>query len=498
MKESSNHNKQKFSRESIIGLGEDSFRKNYYPELQGKIVDLEKINARNRAIIKTIPDLLLVSDEKGNISPYSSLKTTNKDLMINFMNDPHLMRALRSCIKEIITTREMITFDFTHAINKDEHYFEARVNISDINEILIIIRDVTEQKLLEKKLRDMADRDSMTKLYNRRIFEQKARDLHGTKDHTVAFVFIDIDGLKLLNDTLGHQFGDDVIITVAKTISSVFSENELTSRLSGDEFGIIIENQGQLYIEAKIDMLKERIHKLNTKDDKSNISISTGYALHESGVLDSRLLFKEADNNMYQNKMFKASSVRSGIVKTLMKALEARDYITEGHADRMEIMANHLGISIGLSQNQLDKIKLLAKFHDIGKVGIPDHILNKPSRLTDEEYRVMKTHTQIGQRIAKEANELKEIADLIYAHHERWDGRGYPDGISGEDIAIECRILSIVDTYDAMTNDRPYRKALDHTVAMEEIINNSGTQFDPNLVERFVEYMDTTYQEHFD
>lgn len=495
MKASSDNNRHKFSRESIIGLGEDSFRKNYYPELQGKIVDLEKINARNRAIIKTIPDLLLVSDENANITPYSSMNTDKKALMIDFMNDRTLMSELKSCIKEVVQQRSMLTINFTFEINGDQHFFEARTNISDINEVLIIIRDITEQRKLEMKLRDMADRDSMTKLYNRRVFEQKARELHGIKDHTVAFLFIDIDGLKLLNDTLGHQFGDDVIVTVAETISSVFSEHELASRLSGDEFGIIIENQGQLYVEAKIDMLKERIKTLNSNDDKSNISISTGYALHESGPLDSKLLFKEADNNMYQNKMFKAASVRSGIVKTLMKALEARDYITEGHADRMEIMANHLGISIGLSQNQLDKLKLLAKFHDIGKVGIPDHILNKPAKLTDEEYRIMKTHTQIGQRIAKEAVELNEIADLIYAHHERWDGRGYPDGISGEDIAIECRILSIVDTYDAMTNDRPYRKALPHDVAMEEIINNRGTQFDPNLVDRFVDYMKTTQAE---
>jgi HD-GYP domain-containing protein (c-di-GMP phosphodiesterase class II) len=188
---------------------------------------------------------------------------------------------------------------------------------------------------------------------------------------------------------------------------------------------------------------------------------------------------------MYQNKLLKTASTKNNLVKTLMKALEAKDYITEGHAERMDELAAKMGEALKLSQSQTDRIQLLTKFHDIGKVGIPDSILKKPSSLNEDEWKVMKTHAAIGERIALASSELKDISYLILQHHEKWDGTGYPLGAKGEEIPIECRILSIVDAFDAMTNDRPYRKALSTEYAMLEIKKCSGAQFDPSLVEVF-------------
>jgi diguanylate cyclase (GGDEF)-like protein len=485
LKESSNQ-KNKFNRESIIGLGEDSFRKNYYPELQKKIIDLEKINARNRTIIRTIPDIMLISDAKGNIYPYNYSLSNKSPYVEIIMRDDKIRKLLVDSVLQVVASGVMSSVQFAFKYENSNRFFEARINISETHELLIMIRDITEQKLLEHKLREMADSDSLTGLSNRRVFEEYIHIINNKRIEKVSVLVLDIDGLKLLNDTLGHQQGDEVIRITARLIEEVFGNADLTSRLSGDEFGIIQIGLSAKSIEDKMVQFNDKVNSINKASEKLRVSISYGYGYHDSGVVNTDLLFKEADNNMYQNKMFKTSSVRSSLVKTLMKALEARDFITEGHADRLEDLTVIIGRELGLAQNKIDNLKLLAKFHDIGKVGIPDNILNKPDKLTDAEYRIMKTHSQIGRRIAEESVNLKTIANLIYHHHERWDGKGYPEGLIGTEIPIECRILAIVDTFDAMTNDRPYRKALPSSVAVEEIVKNAGHQFDPQLVDVFL------------
>ncbi len=485
--ELSKHPKKKFNRESIIGLGEASFKKNYYPELQGKIIELEKINARNKSIINTIPDTLLIGDREGTLRRLMTVGGAEAGREALFIDDKKSSEILIRSVREVLYGQPTMTKELSLT---DEHgeqrIFEARINATDYEEALIMIRDITEQRQMEAELRDMAERDSLCGTLNRRMFERTMLAFDGKEDVAFGIVIMDIDGLKFINDTLGHESGDEAIRTVAHIIEKNFEPVGATYRLSGDEFGVLGAKVSVEASETAMIGVNADIDAYNDHSDRLKLSVSYGAAENNGGKLDVRHLFRMADNNMYQNKMFKSSSVRSSLVKTLMKALEARDFITEGHADRMEQLATDMGIAVGLSRNQLDKMKLLAKFHDIGKVGIPDKILKKPAKLTDEEYEVMKTHTQIGKRIANESVDLVDIANLIYYHHERWDGAGYPEQIAGEEIPIECRILAIVDTFDAMTNDRPYRKGLPVSVAVEEIRTNAGSQFDPALVDVFI------------
>jgi HD-GYP domain-containing protein (c-di-GMP phosphodiesterase class II) len=216
------------------------------------------------------------------------------------------------------------------------------------------------------------------------------------------------------------------------------------------------------------------------------ISISIGFAISSSDFHDINELYKEADDNMYREKLNHIQSFRSSMVQGMMKTLEARDFLTEGHAERMRELIWNLGTYVGLRSNMLTNLQLLAQFHDIGKVGISDKILFKPGTLTEIERLEMQRHSEIGYRIAQSIPDLSSISDLILKHHERWDGRGYPLGVKGEDIPLECRVLAIVDAYDAMTNDRPYRKAMSEEEALAEIENNAGTQFDPALVAKFL------------
>jgi HD-GYP domain-containing protein (c-di-GMP phosphodiesterase class II) len=192
---------------------------------------------------------------------------------------------------------------------------------------------------------------------------------------------------------------------------------------------------------------------------------------------------------MYREKLQQSHSSHSETVQALIKTMEARDYITEGHAVRLQDYAHKLATAVGLSEDRLTDLQLLARFHDLGKVGIPDSILHKPGPLTDAEFDEMRRHCEIGHRIALSLVDLAPVADFILKHHEQWDGQGYPLGLSGEDIPLECRILGIVDAYDAMTGERPYSRSKSAREALQELVRCAGTQFDPGLVKVFVSIM---------
>lgn len=481
-------NKKEITRESIIGLGENSFKKNYYSELQTKLLDLERVNSRNKALIATIPDILLISNARGHISPFSSSLKNDSSTVLGIMRNKAIMDDLKQVIQQVVETRELTTYYFTMPFQDHPHYFEVRIQISEFDEVLIMIRDMTERVTLENQLRDFAEKDALTRISNRRFFETVLDKVNRQEIKNLIILLIDIDGLKLVNDTLGHLTGDQVIISASQFINRCFQGLGIVSRVGGDEFGVIIQNHLPETVETALDNLKIELENFNESNaDTFKISLSYGYAHHTCGYVDTDFLFQEADNNMYQNKLLKESSARNNLVKTLMKALEAKDYITEGHTNRMHALSTIIGHQLRLPQNIMDRIQLLTKFHDIGKVGIPDSILKKPSGLTPDEWKVMKTHCNIGERIANESSELKVISHLILKHHERWDGTGYPLGLSEDEIPIECRVLSIVDSFDAMTNDRPYRPALSADTAINEIIGCSGTQYDPDLVVIFTQ-----------
>lgn len=481
MKKSSN---KKITRKDIIGLGEASFKKNYYPELQEKVLELEKINSRNSSLIKGIPDIILYYDEQTFITEYN-LPEDQRVINIILENEKIHQQLVKNC-QWVKKHEQLKVNNFRMIINDEERFYEGRIYLTQIKEIFIIIRDNTERIKLQEELKNQALTDSLTKAHNRRYFESKLEKYNGKILPGFALIIFDIDGLKLINDTLGHFTGDEMIKSAANIIKNHFIKADHLARIGGDEFGLIYKNTDYDYLQNQLSTFDNQLKIFNNSLEISEISMSYGYSFNHLGKVDVNLLYKKADNKMYQRKLLKESSMRHTLVKTLMKALEEKDYITEGHAHRMGATAAEIGIALNLSINTINRLKLLSKFHDIGKVGIPDEILKKPGPLNDKEWEIMKTHCEIGFRIANESAELKDIADLILKHQEKYDGTGYPLGIRGDEIPIECRIIAIVDAFDAMTNDRPYRKGMSTTNAIEELKKYSGSQFDPKIVEIFI------------
>ena len=326
----------------------------------------------------------------------------------------------------------------------------------------------------------------LTGLYNRTYFEEEMLRRDKMGEVGIGLIIFDLDGLKLVNDSFGHEQGDDLLVRTAELIRSCFAESDLVARIGGDEIAVLMNRTAPELIEAAMAKVYAAVEAAQLQPQRIPISLSAGAAYRTDVSVSMRELFREADNKMYRGKLHRSQSTRSAIVQTVMTLLEARDFITEGHADRLQEMLIRLAKAAGLPESRMTDLRLLAQFHDIGKVGIPDRILLKPGALEPDEVIEMRRHCEIGHRIAQSSPDLLPVADWVLKHQEWWNGGGYPLGLAGERIPIECRILSIADAYDAMTSDRPYRKAMSHAAAVAELRRCAGTQFDPELVELFI------------
>ena len=353
-----------------------------------------------------------------------------------------------------------------------------------------IAADITDLKLGEEKLKYLSLHDPLTGLYNRIYFEEEMSRIERGRYNAVGIVSCDVDGLKLVNDTLGHDQGDRLLVAAAGVIRGCFREVDLVARIGGDEFSVVLPDTTESAVEKACQRIQEAVASYNAANPELPVSISVGSAVSHGADRDLKDLFKEADNSMYRKKLYRTQSVRSSIVKTLINTLKERDLTTEEHILRLEKLLISVAVLIGLPESTRSDLSLLAKFHDIGKVGISDAILLKQGALTSEEWAEMKRHCEIGYRIALSAPDLIPIADWILKHHEWWNGQGYPLGIEGEEIPVQCRLLAIADAYEALTSARPYRKTLSHVKAVAELRRHAGTQFDPQLLEKFVHMLE--------
>jgi diguanylate cyclase (GGDEF)-like protein len=296
----------------------------------------------------------------------------------------------------------------------------------------------------------------------------------------------DINGLKLINDALGHAEGDKMIVEIAGILKKFTRKGDILARTGGDEFSILLPRTSSEETYELIKKINAACREHKTKSEIYYTSISMGYATKTAESEHIGVKIKEAEDNMYKRKLLEHKSLHSSLISSIKTTMLEKDFGTEEHAERLVLLSNALGRVLNISTEQMDELELLSTLHDIGKIVVEDKILNKRGALNLVEWEQMKKHPEVGYRIAMASPELIPIADYILSHHERWDGTGYPQGLAGEEIPLLCRILAITDSYDAMTQNRPYRKAMTREKAAREIQKNAGTQFDPHIAEIFV------------
>ena len=470
---------------------------------------LARIAISNITSHKKVEEALKESEEKLHsllnsidgiyiITPEGKYVDVNKALvkMLGYKNKEELM--------SVDTKKELyISEDERPGPDKRNRIFETRLRkkdgsimdaeisskvISDNGKPMYyqgIVRDITERKKAERQLKYLSFHDRLTGLYNRAYFEDELKRLDAKRYLPLSLVFGDVNSLKLVNDAFGHYEGDRLLKEVAKLVKRCFREEDITARWGGDEFSIILPNTPKPVAEKTAERIKKALGNKRFRG-KMPISISFGISTKIDDSKKIKILLEEAENNMYRSKLTDKKSLFSSMVSSLERTMYEKSYETEEHAKRIRAMALKLGKTINLSESRLDELVLLASLHDIGKVAIPENIIQNKSKLTQKKWEILKKHSEIGYNIARSSPQLSYLADGILCHHEWWDGSGYPRCLKGEDIPIVSRIISIVDAHDVMLSGRPYKKALNKKEAINELQRCSGTQFDPKLVENFV------------
>ena len=454
-----------------------------------------------RKIFNMSPIGMLLEDAEGNIlevndslcevTGYSKSELEGQTIFDKLVpTNQH--QIAKNNIKKILNDNEFEFITENYRPNGEKYYLklkETKIKLPNKGEgILSMQLDITDLKEKEKKLQYLSYHDELTGVYNRHFFEEELNRLDTKRQLPISLILADANGLKLINDTYGHSTGDQFLIKITEVMNSVIRSEDILARLGGDEFAIILPQTSKKESDKITNRIIEKCRQTYIED--INISIGLGTAVKTDIEQDIYNVFNKADSRMYQDKLTKGRSAKNKLVQNLLDALGSKSKESKEHAVRMTGLAFKLGEELNLSNEDLNSLNLLAVLHDIGKVTISEDILQKSDDLTPQEWEKIKKHPEKGYSITKATDEFSNIAKYILYHHERWDGGGYPEGLSGEEIPILSRIIAIIDAYDVMTHKRNYRKAVSNREALAEIKRCSGSQFDPYLAEKFIKIME--------
>ena len=480
--------------------------------IAGLIIDISEKRAREieiesqknilRTIIDALPESVFYKDRESRFIGYNKKfeEFYNERGVTNIIGktdleiygDKEVAEKFIELDQEIMNTQKAKYYEQVLKDKKGRRVEEiVKIPIVDKNKntwgVVGLARDITERKNMEDRLRYLSETDMLTKLYNRYSFEEKSKELDTEESLPLGIIMGDVNGLKIVNDTLGHLEGDKLLINISEILKEICESKGYVFRWGGDEFMILLPN----FNEEECDKIIEDINNKCSNTQYEFIQLSIALAGEVKNNLDEDIYdyIKRAEEKLYRKKLLEKKSVKSTIMESLKKSLEEKNLETQEHTERVTEYALNIGKIMKLRTSELDELILSAELHDIGKIAINEEILLKKGKLTDEEFEIIKTHTEKGYRIISASSELGNVAKCVLTHHEKYDGTGYPLGLKGDEIPIIARIINVADSYDAMTNDRVYKKAMKEDEAIKELKRCSGSQFDPDIVEHFIKHI---------
>lgn len=457
------------------------------------VVDDSKVD--RLIIIKTLEsanyDINVIECEDGidiiEKIKLNEVKVVILDIMIGDIDGIEILKSIKadpsiSDTPVIMCSSLHDSYSITQSLENGAYdYFEKPISNKTLKITLgLKIKNALEVKHRHDRMKYLQEYDALTGLLSRKSIETEIQKYSG-RGNILTVVILDINGLRILNDAYGHDVGDKIIREVSEAVRCVSDGYLCSGRWGSDEIIILLPFSVQKSVANFIDRVKEQIDNIR----KNDYGITFGWATSRHNESFDRLT-QNAEENLYSNKILEKSNIRRMMIDSIMNTLHQKNPREEKHSVRVSMICEEIAKELGFSDYEVKRISLAALMHDVGKIVVDEKILNKPGKLSDEEWVSIKRHPEIGFKILSTSTDTIDIANSVLVHHERWDGKGYPKGIKGKEIPVAARIIAVADAYDAMTAYRTYRERMDCCEAVSEINRCSGTQFDPMVVEAFM------------
>ncbi len=475
------------------------------------ITDQKKMEAqvyKEREIFKTtllsVGDAVISTDKEGKIkimndvaeelTGWTQEEVFNEPLekVLNIINEYTRKTCVNPAKKALKLGKTVEMENHTILIAKDGKEIPIEDSAAPIKDrdgnitgAVIVFRDFTEKKEKQNQIEYLSFHDHLTGLYNRRYMEDSIKRMDTERNLPFSIIVADVNGLKLTNDSYGHEMGDKLLIAVAEIFKKSCRQEDIVCRVGGDEFVILLPNVN----EKKVKKIIERIKKesQNTKLDSVIVSLALGHSTKNKEDKDILEVYKEADNKMYKNKLKYGKIMRNRTIETILLNINNKYDHEQIHSERVSQYCTGIAKAMNLSSKEIEDAKIAGLLHDIGKIVVPPQILNKKDKLTENDWETIKKHVITSYQLLKSVDEYSHVSEAVLYHHERLDGTGYPEEIKDGEIPLLSKIIAVADAYEAMTADRPYHNKKTKEEAVEELKKYSGKQFDENLVNIFVD-----------
>jgi len=457
------------------------------------LVDDSLVDRRiiSKIIQKNIPDVILFETDDGyEVEPIIAsehIELCILDLRMPKRNGMDILASIKRNeaimdVPVIVCTGLLDTEALVNVLTLGAYDYFTKPLSEEVMKIALPlkVKNAIEHMRRTQSIVKLSQIDALTGLYNRHFFKST---LMAYRAFNASVMMIDINGLKLVNDAFGSESGDAYMVNVAHIIREVCPDNAICARWGGDEFALLLPE----VTKEDASEIAKKIQSGFKQSQKGELCLSLAFGWETScgKDVDYIKLLTKAEDSMIRDKILENESTRSSMIAAILHTLHEKNPREEAHSRRVSELCFKMGTALQLNDKEIQDLKIIGLLHDIGKIAIDENILNKPSKLTQEEWFAIRRHPEIGHRILSGAPEMRDYANIILCHHERFDGKGYPNKLSGLNIPRYSRVLSIIDSYDAMTCERPYREALSQEEAIAELNKHAGTQFDKSLVDIF-------------